>query len=135
MQRLHGLLFLALFKTIFEFKIGFKTSRSIDFCLSRKYNLFKNAVFEISKWRRSRDCKEIYFDWTILLNGFRSYSRYPRCVAWIWSSEKFILNSGLLSIVEKTGCGSFGRAVASNTIILQFESSHWLKFCIEHIYC
>ena len=36
-----------------------------------------------------------------------------------------------------SGCGSVGRAVASNTRGMQFESSHWQKFIyIEHfVYC
>ena len=31
--------------------------------------------------------------------------------------------------VEGCGCGSVGRAVASNTKDLQFESSHWPILC------
>ena len=45
-----------------------------------------------------------------------------------------IISNSKQTMVSGSGCGSVGRAVASNTRGPRFESSHRQKFYIEHLF-
>ena len=55
-------------------------------------------------------------------------------------NDKLLFTSGFVlpnfsNNLVGSGCGSVGRAVASNTKVPRFKSSHWQKFIyIEHLF-
>ena len=61
--------------------------------------------------------------WSILVHSVKEEN---------WIFEISSKNSFITLTTAGSGCGSVGRAVASDTRDTQFESSHWQTF-IEHL--